>query len=439
MSSELQNVPALWTAVFHWLACLVYLTLLPRRRPLWQCGIAGAVLLAVMIPYMSLIAPLDGAPFNLGMTGFAALTLLPFLLLCKGDISHHVYYCARAFILGGFTVSLAWQLYSYYSQRLDWLRPLWAEAAFLLLLGGAVYLGMYLLERVHRREMQELAPSRPSCLGAVLIALIIYILSSLSYSSLESPFTTNIEAEAFNIRTIVYLGGVAILFAYHLQLCDSYALHEVSALQNVLDMQYANYQQSQDSIDRVNRTYHDLKHQIAMLRAEIGTEQKLDSLDQIEQGIRTYEAQNQTGNKVLDAILTQKSAWCLDHGITLTSVADGSALGFMSAVDLSALFGNLLDNAIEGVSCLPDPDQRLIHLSVSQQKGFLRIRVENRCVDGLTVDNELPRTTKKDKGRHGYGLKSIRATAEKYGGSMTLKAENGWFVLGVLIPRPAAR
>ncbi len=439
MSSELQNVPALWTAVFHWLACLVYLILLPRRRRLWQCGLAGAVLLTVMIPYMALIAPLDGAPFNLGMTGFAVLTLLPFLLLCKGDVYHHVYYCARAFILGGFTVSLAWQLYSYYSQRIAWLKPLWAQAVFLLLLGGAVYAGMYLLESVHRREMQEMAPSRLSCLGAALIAFIIYILSSLSYSSLESPFTTHIEAEAFNIRTIVYLGGVAILFAYHLQLCDSYALHEVTALQNVLDMQYANYQQSQDSIDRVNRTYHDLKHQIAMLRSEIGAEQKLKGLDQIEQDIRTYEAQNQTGNKVLDAILTQKCAYCLDHGITLTSVADGSALSFMSAVDLSALFGNLLDNAIEGVSRLPDPDQRLIHLSVSQQKGFLRIRVENRCVDGLTVDNELPRTTKKDKGRHGYGLKSIRATAEKYGGTMTLKAEKGWFVLGVLIPLPTAR
>lgn len=439
MSSELQNVPALWTAVFHWLACLVYLSLLPRRRSLSQCALAGTVLLAVMIPYMTLIAPLDGASFNLGMTGFAALTLLPFLFLCGGDVYHHLYYCARAFILGGFTVSLAWQLYSYYRQRAAWLKPLWTEAAFLLTLGCGVYAGMYFLERAHRREMQEMAPSRFSSLGAVLIAFIIYILSSLSYSSLESPFTTHIEAEAFNIRTIVYLGGVAILFAYHLQLCESFALQEVSALQNVLDMQYANYQQSQDSIDRVNRTYHDLKHQIAMLRAEIGAEQKLESLDQIERGIRSYEARSQTGNKVLDAILTQKSAWCIDHGITLTSVADGSALDFMSAVDLSALFGNLLDNAIEGVSRLPDPDQRLIHLTVSRQKGFLRIRVENRCVDGLTVDNELPRTTKEDRGRHGYGLKSIRATAEKYGGSMTLKAEKGWFVLGVLIPIPAGR
>ena len=436
MSSELQNIPPLWTAVFHWLAYLLYVSLLPQRRTARQCALIAMILLAVQIPYMTVIAPLNDAAFNLGMTGFAVLTFLPFILLCRGGWFNHLYYCARAFILGGFTVSLAWQFYSYYSQRIKWLGSSAAEAASMLLVGAAIYITMYFLERNHLREMREMSIHRRSSLGAVFIALVVYILSSLSYSSLETPFTTTIEAEAVNIRSIVDLGGVAILYAYHLQLCDSHALREISALQNVLDMQYANYQQSQESIDMVNRKYHDLKHEIAVLRAEIGAKQKLDSLEQIEQDIRIYESQNQTGNKVLDAILTGKSSYCLDHGIIFTCVADGSALDFLSVVEISALFGNALDNAIEGVSKLADPEQRLIHLSVAQQKGFLRVKVENRCVDDLVVGEELPKTTKEDKGLHGYGLKSIRATAEKYGGSVTLRAEDGWFTLGVLIPRP---
>ena len=436
MSSELQNIPPLWTAVFHWLAYLLYVSLLPRRRTVRQCAVIAALLLAVQFPYMRLIAPLNDMAFNLGMTGFALLTFLPFPLLCRGGGYHHLYYCARAFILGGFTVSLAWQFYSYYSQRIKWLESFAAEAAFMLLVGAVIYAAMYFLERTHLREMREMAIHRWSSLSAVFIALVIYILSSLSYSSLETPFTTTVEADIFNIRSIVYLGGVAILYAYHLQLCDSYALREISALQNVLDMQYANYQQSQESIDMINRKYHDLKHQIAVLRAEIGTRQKLDSLDQIERDIRAYESQNRTGNQVLDAILTGKSSYCLEHGIIFTCVADGSALDFLGVVEVSALFGNALDNAIEAVSKLTAPEQRLIHLSVTRQKGFLRIKVENRCVDDLVVGEELPKTTKEDKGLHGYGLKSIRATAEQYGGSVTLRAENGWFTLGVLIPRP---
>ena len=438
MSHELQNIPPLWTALFHWQACMIYANLLPRRRGRGVSAAIALALLALLTPYMWAAAPLDGGWFNLGMAGFAALTLLPFSLLCTGDFYAHVYYCARAFILGGFTVSLAWQLYSYYEPRLPWLSPFWAEAVFMAVLGGAAYTGMWLLERTHRREMGEMDISRPTCAGAAAIAFIIYVLSSLSYSEVRTPFTTTVEAEAFNIRTMVYLGGVAVLYAYHLQLCESHALREVGALQNVLDMQYASYQQSQASMDMVNRKYHDLKHQIAVLRAEIGAAQKLDCLDQMEREIRAYESRSQTGNKVLDAILAAKSSWCLEHGITLTCVADGAALDFMGVVEASALFGNALDNAIEGVNRLTDPDRRLIRLSVARQKDFLRIKVENSCVEDLVVGEELPRTTKADKSQHGYGLKSIRATAEKYGGAVTVRAEAGWFTLGVLIPIPAA-
>lgn len=46
----------------------------------------------------------------------------------------------------------------------------------------------------------------------------------------------------------------------------------------------------------------------------------------MEQEIRSYEAQNKTGNEVLDTILTSKSLYCQQHGITLTCVADGAAL-----------------------------------------------------------------------------------------------------------------
>ena len=436
MGSELQNIPPLWTAVFHWLAYLLYVSLLPQRRTVRQSVLIAAALLAIQFPYMRMIAPLNDTAFNLGMTGFALLTFLPFPLLCRGGLNNYLYYCARAFILGGFTVSLAWQFYSYYSQRIECLKPFAAESAFMLLVGAAIYVTMYFLERTHLREILEMPIQRWSGLSAVFIAFVIYILSSLSYSSLEMPFTTTGEADIFNIRTIVYFGGVAILYAYHLQICDTHVLREVSALQNVLDMQYANYQQSQKSIDMVNRKYHDLKHQLAVLRAEIETRQKLDSLEQIERDIRAYESQNQTGNKVLDAILTSKSFYCLEHDIIFTCIADGSALDFLDVVEISALFGNALDNAIEAVSKLTDPEQRLIRLSVTQKKGFLRIKAENRCLDDLVIGEELPKTTKEDKGLHGYGLKSIRATAEKYGGSVTLQAENGWFTLGILIPQP---
>ena len=105
-------------------------------------------------------------------------------------------------------------------------------------------------------------------------------------------------------------------------------------------------------------------------------------------------------------------------------------------MDLSALFGNALDNAMEGVKKLSDPDKRLIHLSVARQKGFLRIPVEN-CYEGdLNLKSGMPASTKQDKRYHGFGLKSIQAIAAKYGGSMTIGSKDGWFELRILFPLP---
>lgn len=189
--------------------------------------------------------------------------------------------------------------------------------------------------------------------------MAVYAASNLSYVSPDTPFSGKMTAEIYNIRTLVDLGGMAILFAHHMQLVEYRRKKERDALQNVLQAQYAQYRSAQDSIDLINKKYHDLKHQIAVLRSET-SEEKAHYLDAMEQEIRSYEAQNKTGNEVLDTILTSKSLYCQQHGITLTCVADGAALDFMDTMDLCSLFGNALDNAIESIEKLPDLS--LIHI-----------------------------------------------------------------------------
>ena len=137
---------------------------------------------------------------------------------------------------------------------------------------------------------------------------------------------------------------------------------------------------------------------------------------------------------MLDTNLTSKSLYCQQHGITLTCVADGAALDFMDTMDLCSLFGNALDNAIESVEKLPDSEQRLIHLVVARQKSFLWIRVENTYDGAFQADGTLPKTTKSDARYHGYGLKSIYDTAEKYGGTAEITTQENQFTLKVLFP-----
>lgn len=64
------------------------------------------------------------------------------------------------------------------------------------------------------------------------------------------------------------------------------------------------------------------------------------------------------------------------------------------------------------------------------------IRVENYFDGVLQLNGGIPSTTKQDQDYHGFGIKSIRYTAEKYGGSMKLSTQENWFRLNLLIPLP---
>ena len=67
---------------------------------------------------------------------------------------------------------------------------------------------------------------------------------------------------------------------------------------------------------------------------------------------------------------------CRKNNIQITCVADGKILDFIHVIDICTIFGNALDNAIEHVVMIPEKEKRLIHVSVSQKKNFVFIKVE---------------------------------------------------------------
>ena len=230
------------------------------------------------------------------------------------------------------------------------------------------------------------------------------------------------------------IAGVAMLYAHFVLCCENKIRLELESVQNVLQNQYLQYKQSKESIDLINYKYHDLKHQIEVLRKEQDPEKRNAFLNKMEDEIKQYELQNKTGNSVLDTVLTSKSMYCDKHGITLTSVVDGQLLGFMETMDICSIFGNALDNAIESVIEIEDKEKRLIHLTISQQKSFLMIRVENYFEGNLEYEKGQLESTKKNKAFHGYGIKSIRYTVNKYDGAVDINTEDHWFNLCILIP-----
>lgn len=434
--AELTNTPGEYYSVAYWLACMLFISQAKKRIPVWKCYIAQFVFLIAIVSFMELTADVSGILFIPCILLDVLMIFGVIYICCDISVLKAGYYCARAFILGEFVASFTWQIYYYSVLRLQVSAHILVNLFFVGISYAVIYLFMYYLEKQHYEENQNLQVTGRELLSVCIISILVFMMSNLSYVYENTPFSSKLAPDIFNIRTLVDLGGVAILLAYNVQLGELQMKYEFKTLQNMLNMQYANYQIAQQSIDMVNQKYHDLKHQIAILKSEVDSQESKAYLDQMENEIKIYEAQNKTGNKILDTVLTGKHIFCQSKGINLTVVADGTALDFLEPMDISTLFGNALDNAIESVRQLPQEEKRLIHVAVARQKDFLRIRVENYYEGNLVFENGLPATTKEDKEYHGYGLKSIRSTVKKYGGSITIDTNENWFELRILIPLP---
>lgn len=189
---------------------------------------------------------------------------------------------------------------------------------------------------------------------------------------------------------------------------------------------------TKESIEIIDAKCHDLKHQIAALRTMNETERE-EKIGEIEKAVILYGNIAKTKNKVLNVVLTEKGMLCEKFKIRFTYMLDGESLDFLDPVDLSTLFGNAIDNAIECVRQEAE-EYRVIKLTGNKKDGFLGIHFENYCSHPVEIRNGIPVTSKPDKNYHGFGMKSIRYVAEKYGGYIRISTEEEMFILDILFP-----
>ena len=174
--------------------------------------------------------------------------------------------------------------------------------------------------------------------------------------------------------------------------------------------------------------------------AESGSDDSLDELrafaGTLQREIDPYVPDVRTGNDVLDVLLTEKYRQCLGSNLRPHFFVDGSRLSFVNDFDLCALIGNAADNAMEATARLCADEPRDFSLSVTYRADIAVIRCVNRFNGAIDAGTVLPRTTKKDDGTHGIGMRSMKRTAEKYGGHLSWSVEGDRFTLVIMLPIP---
>lgn len=308
-----------------------------------------------------------------------------------------------------------------------------------ILLYLSVYLVCYLLAGYllpARKKSTDFGKHSSFVLASsFLIVLIVYAVSALlSYENLWNLYC-RIYAVVVCIFALCMQFGV--IRTASLESEKEHLERDKAVLEELLYQGKKQQELSRDTVEIIERKCHDLKHQISALRT-MNEADREKSIGEIEKAVMIYGDIAKTSNEVLNVVLTEKGLLCEKYKIKFTYIVDGDLLDFMDPVDLSTLFGNAIDNAIECVVKETDESKRVVKLNVSKKREMLGIRIENYCSLPVDFKDGLPVTSKENKESHGFGVKSIRYVAEKYGGTVGLDYVDQLFVLNILFQTKTA-
>ncbi len=260
--------------------------------------------------------------------------------------------------------------------------------------------------------------------GVIFNAIIFYFLNSRHY--------------------VVYLFQLFSMMVVVLALCLIEIEFQHHRLNMEMEMQKRlwNEQQKQfeikkDYIELINKKFHDLKHEISAIKYMTNDSAVKEELDEMSRSLQRYNYFVNTGNSVIDTILTEKAEMLINENVRINCIIDEDAdISFMKVMDLYRILGNALDNVLECMKGEYKPEQGYVYIRIYKDKEFIRILVKNNYCGEIKFENGLPVSNKKDEYNHGYGIKSINDTVKSYDGALSIRTDNQEFSLNIILHVP---
>ena len=180
-------------------------------------------------------------------------------------------------------------------------------------------------------------------------------------------------------------------------------------------------------------TVEEKQHEEEMIQREILYRneyyQDMERYQEQIQDIRLAEEIIYSANPVVNAILKVKSVKAKEKEIPMQVTTLLPQRVSVDIGDMGVLYGNLLDNAIEAAMAV-EQEKRYVHVESKFQEGRLLLSIKNSKPSGTS---SYQQTSKKDKIKHGRGIRSVRKVAEKYGGELMLKDQGEHFEAVLLL------
>ncbi|MCQ2591736.1 MAG: GHKL domain-containing protein [Treponema sp.] len=206
----------------------------------------------------------------------------------------------------------------------------------------------------------------------------------------------------------------------------------------LFDFQDSILKKQRDEVENVYNTMrgwrHDYHNHMQIIKAYLAMnqiEEIKNYLDHLEEDLDSIDIAIRTGNTSVNAILSSKLSIAQKRAISVNCKASVPSELKISDVHLSAIIGNLLDNAIEACEKVP-LEKRFIRVYMGLFKQQLYISVTNATEE--TRRKKLTELITSKKGEHGLGLRRVDKLVEQYQGYVNRKNEPGVFATEIMLP-----
>ncbi|MCM1530073.1 MAG: GHKL domain-containing protein [Alistipes sp.] len=299
-----------------------------------------------------------------------------------------------------------------------------------------------------------------SCLMYVLIVFFAYRIFSIIWSSREIIslrmkelgfiifltafeffvlycFTRTTSSLNCNVL-IITVAGFLILDIYAACIVNAVAAgykskYELDAIKMQSEIQFAHYEELNNKYVETQCMVHDIEKHISAIE-KLSKNRDFSEAEEYTAKLRAELKRHRNifecSNRILSAVMSQKISLAESKGITVETKIEDMLLDFMDETDITSIFANLMDNAIE--ACDQTDNQKHISVKMCRLNDFLYIDMMNSFSGKTIQQNGKFKSTK--AGHKGYGMTSIQMAIEKYDGYMVTEQKDNIFISEIVIP-----
>ncbi len=208
---------------------------------------------------------------------------------------------------------------------------------------------------------------------------------------------------------------------------------------SLIEEQNHYYQERITNQQELARMRHDLKNILITIDSCIRKNDVQTAQEQLHTLLETKALCHDelTGCVAVDSILNVKITKIKEHGITYNSslqIPSNLNIKDNSVLDVSAILGNLLDNAIEAVCRLDKDSERKIDIMIQYNDNKLIFNIQNTSNPVLTDFTHVLIKSEKGKERYGIGISSIKERVDRLKGYYDFSYEKGQYNALIVIP-----